>query len=367
VTRGGRGKGAAIGRFVFLISWGLAAVSLGFLFNIVTYAVPALDSAVSGALASTGVPLLFSLVHPFTAGMVVASIVFPALPSISRTLSIACTLSFAALAGYVLLAYVAARRTLTTAASIVHGPTMTVVRQRATEFLLKLRRPIPAYVIKDVRMASKNPSVAFIFGLPVLETLIVVITSSGISSLRAYSVLSSTALGCVFTLISASVLLNTEGSGLDYTLSLPLNANVMVFAKSVIATLAYVPIPAAIGVLLVIGKSSSPWLFAIPVLEIAAVSAAASAELSFFIQSYKKGRGRRASRGIETRGLSLMAPGDLVRLAAALVVAGGLALGPLAVYGGAYLLTTDYGLALASMALLALAEFGGVQFYLRRS
>jgi hypothetical protein len=62
-----------------------------------------------------------------------------------------------------------------------------------------------------------------------------------------------------------------------------------------------------------------------------------------------------------------MAPGDLVRLAAALVVAGGLALGPLAVYGGAYLLTTDYGLAVTSMALLALAEFGGVQLYLRRS
>lgn len=367
VTRGGRGKGAAIGRFVFLISWGLAAASLGFLFNIVTYAVPALDSAVSGALASTVVPLIFSLVHPFSAGMVVASLAFPAFSSISRTLSIASALSFAALAGYVLLACLAARRTLATAANVVHGPTMTVVRQRASEFLLRLRRPIPAYVLKDARMASKNPSVAIVFGLPVLETLIIVFTTSGISSMRAHTVLSSTALGCVFTLISASVLLNTEGSGLDYTLSLPLNANVMVFAKSIIATLAYLPVPVAIGVLLAIGRSPSPWLFALPILETAAVSAATSAELSFFIQSYRKGRGRRTSSGIETRGLSLMSPGDLLRLAAALVVAGALSLGPLAVYAGAYLLTTDHGLAVASMALLALAEFAGVQLYLRRS
>jgi predicted permease len=367
ISRGGRGKGASVARFIFLLSWGLAAASLGFLFNLVTYVVPLLDSAVSGALASTSIPLLFSLVHPFTEGLVVASLVFPSFQTVSPSLGLASVLSFFVLAGYLVLAVLAARKTLSLAASVSRGPTVAVVRQRATEFLLRLRKPIPAYVVKDIRVSSKNPSTAFIFALPVLETIVIALTLTGINSLRAYSVLTSTALGCFFTLISASILLNTEGSGLDYTLSLPLRARVMVIAKSLIATVAYTPVPAAVAVLLLLGKPADLWLVAIPVLEIAAVSAATSAELTFFIQGYRKAGTRQTSRSIETRGLNLMSAGDLFRLGAALIVAGCLVLAPLGAYVAAYVLTFSHALALTSLALVALVELGGVQLYLRRS
>jgi predicted permease len=366
ITRGGRGKGAAIARFVFLISWGLAAASLGFIFNLVGYAVPVLDSAVSGAIASTAIPIAFSLVHPFSAGLAIASVVFPSFPALTPTLGLASELSFVALAGYVALSIFAARRTLTIAAVVARGPAVPVVRQRATEFLLRLRKPIPAYIIKDVRVSSKNPSSAFIYALPVLETLVIVLTVSGAKYLRALSIMSSTALGCVFTLISASILLNTEGSGLDYTLSLPLSARVMVLAKSAIATVAYLPVPAAIWLLLLMGGSSAPWLYAIPVVEIAAVSAATSAELSFFIQGYRKAGGRNTSSGIETRGLNLMSAGDLARFFAALLVAGGLVAGPIVAYTAAYVASLDHVLAVGSMALVALAELALVQLYLRK-
>ena len=367
ITRGGRGKAAAAARFVFLISWGLAAASLGFLFNLVTYAVPVVESAVSGALASTGIPVLLSIVYPFSAALAIASAAYPGFHSLSTTIGVASLLSFVALAAYLSLAVLGARWTLRTALSVAHGPTVVTVRQRAKEFLLRLRRPTAAYVLKDVRVSSKNPSTAFIYALPVLEAVVIALTLTGIRELRAASVITSTILGCFFTMISASILLNTEGSGLDYTLSLPLNARVIVLAKSLISTVAYLPVPAAIGVLLYLGRPTSVWLYLIPVLEIAAVSAATSAELSFFIKGYAKSGTRQISRSIETRGLSLMSPGDLLRLFAALVVAGGLVLGPVGAYTLAYVTSHSQAVAAGLMGLAALAEFAAVHLYVWRS
>jgi predicted permease len=364
ISRGGRGKGAAIARFAFLVSWGLAAASLGFLFNFVSDAVPTLNSAFTGTLASTAVPLVFSLIHPFSAGLLVAFLAFPSFSTASSVLGAASVLSFVSLAAYVGLAVLAARKTLSAVNRVAMGEGATVVRQRAKEFLLRLRNPIPAYMLKDVRVSSKSPSTAFIYAMPVLETLIIAATLTGVNSLRAYSVITGTSLGCLFTLISASVLLNTEGSGLDYTLSLPLNARVIVLAKSAIATVAYLPVPVAVGLLL-LGRPDSIWLVLIPAIETVAISAATSAELSFFIQSYRKSGGRHTSRGIETRGLNLMSAGDLLRLAGALIVAGVLVIAPLGTYAGAYALTFDHGASLLAMALVSMGEFGAVQAYLR--
>ncbi|MDA4119486.1 MAG: hypothetical protein OK436_02755 [Thaumarchaeota archaeon] len=365
ITSGGRGKRATLSRFLFLISWGLAAASFGFVFSLIQYVFPALESAISGSLSTTSLPILFAVVHPFSAGLALASLVFPTLASASPTLGLATTLSFVAVAGYLLLAYFAGRKALSITDRVSQQQAATIVRQRATEFLLKLRGPIPAYVVKDARIASKNPQTAFVFALPVFETVIIVFSLSQ-ADLGATAILAATSLGCFFTLISASVLLNTEGSGLDYTFSLPLNARLIILAKSVISTAAYLPVPLAIGVLLAFGLPSALWLVVIPVIQILAVSAASSAELAFFIRSYKKKGGSQTSRGVQTRGLNLMSAGDLARLLGALIVAAGIALGPLGVFAGTFFVTQSDTLAVGSLALTALAEFAAVQLYLRR-
>lgn len=364
-SRGGRGRGAALLRFLFVASWGLAAASLGFLFDLIGNIFPVLESAVSGALASTGAPVLLAVLHPFPAAIAVAAVVYPSLPSSSRYLGAAVWVSFAAMAGYAFLAYAAARRTLRAVVAVAHGSTVVVVRQRASEFLLKLRRPIPAYFVKDLKVASKNPSTAFVFGLPALETIIIAVTLKGAGALRASNILYSTALGAFITLISASMLLNTEGSGLDYTLSLPLSARVMVLAKSTISTVSYLTVPVVIGALLVLSSPASAWLLVVPVVEIGAVSAATSAELSFFIRSYKGG-GASTSKGIEARGLSPMSAGDLARFAVAFAVAGLMVLAPLGAYAAAYLLTRGHVAAVAALTLASAAELGGMQLALRR-
>ncbi len=364
-SRGGRGRGAAALRFVFVISWGLAAASLGFLFSILSYAFPAVESAISGALASTAVPIILSLLHPFSAGIAIGSIVYPSLGSFSSSLRLAFPLSLAALSAYLLLAVLATNRTLKEVVGVAHGSTAVVVRQRATDFLLRLRRPLAAYLVKDLRVASKNPSTAFVFGLPALETAIVALSLKGSGPLRASTVLYSTALGCFISLITVSILLNTEGTGLDYTLSLPLDARIMVLAKSVIATVSFLTVPAIIGALLIAERSASGWLVAIPLVEVASISAASSAELSFFIRSYKAGGGS-TSRGIEASGLSPVSARDLARFATAFMVAGSIVLAPLGAYIGAYFATASHAAAVGAMAAVSLAELGVMQAYLRR-
>jgi predicted permease len=365
IRRGGRGKGAALGRTVFLISWGFAAASLGFLFNLVGYIVPVLDSAVSGSLSSSALPMAFSLVHPFYAGFLAASLAFPEFPRGSASLGVAAVLSFGALAAYSALALAAGRWALRLASKVARGAQTVTVRQRATDLLLKVRRPVPAYVLKDVRVASKTPATAFIFALPVLEAVVIVLELTSVGSIRAYSVLTATALGCLFTLISASVLLNTEGTGLDYTLSLPLGARVIVLAKSAVATAAYLPVPAAVGLLLLFGRPSSAWLALVPLAEVPSVLAATRAELSFFISGYRRS-GRHTSRTVETRGLSLLSARDLFRLGAAMVVAGILALAPLLAYAVAFVVWRDHAPSLGALAVVSAAELGVVEALLRR-
>jgi len=367
ITRGGKGKGATALRFVFLLSWGLAAASIGFIFSLIGDVFPALESAVTGQLSSTAVPIVFSLVHPFTAGMAVATIIYPALGSVSTTMGVASSVAFVALAGYVVLGYLAGKKALNITLNVSRGEAAPIIRQRATDFLLRLRRPIPAYVIKDARVASKNPSTAFVFAMPVFEMIIIVFAFSQAAALRTTVVLSTLSIVSFFTLITGTVLLNTEGTGLDYTFSLPLNAREMILAKSSLATLAYLPVPVAVGVLLALAKPSLLFLVAVAAVEVLAISAGTSAELAFFIGSYKRREGRQTSSGIRTQGLSLMSGGDLVRLAAAFLVAGVLVLAPFGVYGISYVLAQSHYLSIGLTTLAVLAEFAGVQLFLRRS
>jgi predicted permease len=299
--------------------------------------------------------------------MAIASTIYPTFGAQSATLGVASPLSIVALAAYLLLAVVGARSALRTALSVVHGPTTVTVRERAKEFGVRLRMPTSAYILKDIRISSKNPSTAFIYALPVLEPLVIVLTLSGIVVLRAVSVITSTVIGCFFTLIAASILLNTEGSGLDYTLSLPLNARVIVLAKSFIATLAYLPVPVVMAVLLYVGHPTTSWLYLIPVIETFAVSAATSAELSLFIRGYSRAGMKQTSRSVETRGMSLMSPGDLVRLFAALLVAAGLILAPMGAYTVGFVVWRSHLAEVALMGLAAAAEFGLVHLHLWRS
>ena len=238
VSRGGRSTRATVGRSLFLITWGVAVLSIGFIFNFISYLLPYLTSAILGIFTRpTGLFLL--VLHPFSIGFAIANIVYPslyaAIPLPARTVLliprfVPPLFAYVASFGYVGLALVG-RRTISSVSKITRGFGVKISRPIAKDFLLRLRSPLPAYIVKDLRLASMNPSLAFLYAAPLFEVITLAVITVQFSVMRATAMIVSTMVGCFFTTMICSTLLNTEGAGLEYVMSLPLGARTIIEAK----------------------------------------------------------------------------------------------------------------------------------------
>lgn len=379
ITRGGRSKGATLSRIVFLITWGFAVLSTGFLFQIVTYLLPYVNQIFSGSFYE-GFGVILSLLHPFTFGLAVASLAFPALFGSSVSGSSAVTLfsalSYAATIAYFLVAFVAVRRTSNLLTSITHGQGVAIAREIAKEFTLKLRKPFSAYMMKDLRGASKNPSTAFLFALPLFEAIVIYIALNESGAVNMTDVASMTMIGALLTSMAGVMLLNTERKGLEYTLSLPLSWRMIVDAKSLIATLTFVPVPFVILVLQ-FAQSGASISSLFPFIEIFAVSAAITAEIAVLISGHSgtsklnKNLGssvrpaRSSSMSLQSSGFSMISGTNLGRMIKAVLIALLIMSVPVASY---FVILSYYGIGLVSilvMTLVAALEFVIVQVSVR--
>ena len=355
ITRGGRSRSGSIVRFLFLIAWGVAVGGIWFSFNLISYILPAVDGAISGALSQSGPAALMTIIHPVPVAIAVARAAYGP----SGGLGGVADLAFGLFAVYFALALVAGRWMLGETSRMIHGHGVKILRRTARDFLLRIRAPMVGYVVKDLRVASKNPSVAFMFGLPVLEALVVGLGISGYA-LRAISILSTTMTGGFFTLITATALLNTEGVGLEYTLSLPIGAKLVIRAKSLVATATYTPIPLILTAFMALGRPTSWTLLTIPWIEFLAIPAATSAVAAFFVQNYRKREGMAGQKGSATLAPSranFFSGTGMVRLGAAMLAATSIIGAPLLAYGVTYLLTSDHIGSVIALASVAAAEF----------
>jgi predicted permease len=366
MTRGGRSRSGSILRGVFLVTWGVATLSTYFIFNFLTQLLPYVDSIITGNL-SQPIGLLLTILHPFAISLTIASIVYPNLftASVSSGDALLFTgLNYASSALYVLLALVVARRTLHTISSITHGEGVKIVRDAVKDFTLRLRKPLFAYVTKDLRISSKNPSTAILFALPVFEIVIILLSFRGLAGVGGIETISATLLGAFFTLTGATALLNTERTGLEFTMSMPIRSQTIIQAKSLIATLIYVPVPFLILGLAVLTHSSlivSP----IPFLEIIAVSAATTAEIAVFVNTQKKPSRSGRGAGSQTTGFSLMSGSSLLTLFAAFITALVIIAVPVGAYSIIVFLTSSESESLIVMALTAASELLIVQALVR--
>ena len=364
ITRGGKSRSGTILRFLFLITWGLAVGGIWFSFNLISYILPAVNAAITGTLSQSGTATLVTFIHPLPVAIAVASAVYGPTGSLGGVAFFA----YGAFAAYLALAFAAARATFGATTRMIRGQGVKFVRQSAKDFLLKTRSPMMGYLVKDLRVASKNPSMAFMFALPVLEALVIGLNVFG-HALRAVSIITTTMTGGWFTLITASVLLNTEGVGLEYTLSLPVGAGLVVRAKSLVAAATYVPVPLVLTALMALGGSTSWVLLAIPWLEFLAIPAAASAELALFIQNYKRRGGSGGPRGSATLAPAksgFLSASGLFRLGAALLAATAVIGAPLLAYGVTYLTTSSHTWSITALAGVAASEFVTAQILLGR-
>jgi Membrane protein of 12 TMs len=370
LTKGGRSKGSTLGRILFLVTWGFVALSIGFIFNFISYILPFLNNAIGGNTVQPS-GLLLSVFHPFSISLAIADVVYPTflmhpvlagsstllaefLPLLLVSGSVIC---------YFALSIFVGTRTLSSVSKIARGDSGKITRHEAADFGLKLRSPLYAHAIKDLRSATKNPSVAFLYALPLFVVFVLAIVTAQFPVMHASAVIASTVVGCAFTLLISSTLLNTDAADREYTLSLPVRLGEIIDAKTLIATLTFIPVPIALAVIGLSKQLTSTYSLLIPFIELPVMYAACMAEIFLFFGGYARGP---SGRGLRVRGFSMMAASDVWRLIECLSVAFLLVLIPLAGYSIEFLRSANYPQSIGIMLLLSIAEAVGVPWIKNR-
>ena len=371
ITRGGRSIAASISRFVFLVTWGIAVMSIGFFFDFLPYLTGFINDAVKSNL-STPTGTVFALVHPFSAALAITSTVYPSVFG-SQPISNLQILSYIVGVLYVGLGIFAGRRTLEVVSSVARGQGVSIIRKATKEFGIRPRAPLFAYVLKDLRIASKSPATAFLFAFPVFETVIVLFSFSSISRFSATAIFGSMSIGLFFIMFMSSALLNTEASSIDLTATLPLRTITIVNAKALIVALMYIPVPIAMLILENHKTVTSPLLVLVPFIEILAVASAGAAQIGLFIVGHRKvvieigqKRSTKMVAVFQPSGFSLMGSRDIVRLVKSLALGIVLLVIPIGMYGTSYFLTHSHITAVVAMAVAAIIELGAVELVIRK-
>jgi predicted permease len=341
LLRGGRSKVNTVLRLGFILMWGLLLVGVGFLFIIPWYIVPNLESMLRGF---SNLAKLLSVLYPFSTGMVIADLVY------SDIAFAAVSIASVALVVYAVLAILAGRWSLGIVKNISQGSGVKFAQVTAKDFSVKTRSPLLGYVLKDLKVSSRNPATAFFFALPLLETVIITLLISNFVTLRTAAVLIATSMGAIFSLLSPLALLSAEGRGLEYTKTLPISSRKIIVSKMLVSTAAFVFVPLALVGLSIIKPLTSVSAILIPFFTIIAVASASIFEIQLFLRTTAQGK-----MGAILNDLEKLFVGVLTVLA------------PQVVYAAAFLSSLDHSLSLFTMGCTVLAELAIAMYVLRNS
>ena len=280
--RGGRSKRTTVFRGFFVLLWGCLLMGVGLLLSVPYYVLPLLDTALLNV--NTLVGFLLSLIYPFSAGLVVSKLSGSIIPLFTMLGA------SAAIIFYALGAWFSAKWSLGTVKRISQGVGVRIDRSKAIDFQIKRRSPLQGYVMKDLRVTSRNPATAFFFVLPVFETVIVAFLASNVEFLRASTVLVATSMGAIFALLIPLALLNSEGKGIEYAKTLPITSQRMVSAKALITMATFVPVPVALLCLALFKPPTSWFTVLIPFFMVISIVSASIFEILIFLRSVGKSR-----------------------------------------------------------------------------
>lgn len=330
LMRGARSTANAVMRLAFILMWGLLLAGVAFLFIIPWYVAPNLDAEILGI---NSLSMLISAIYPFSVGIVIADLVNS---SVALTIAYIASSAFGA---YAIIAAFAGRWILRTVRNIAKGAGVKVARVAAKDFLVRPRTPLLGYVLKDLKISSRNPATAFFFVLPFLEALVTALLISNSGALRAAAVLVASAMGAIFALISPLSLLSAEGKGLEYTKTLPVSSRKIVLSKTLISTAAYAFVPPALVGLSFFMPLTSGYSILIPFLTTVSVASASVFEIVLFLRTTGNGKVSAIFNDVQK-----LFVGVLVVLT------------PMVAYALSFLVSLDHTLSLLSMGGAVLAE-----------
>jgi predicted permease len=338
--RGGRSKRTTVFRGFFILLWGCLIMGVGLLLSVPYYILPLLDTALLSV--NTLVSFLLSLIYPFSAGLAVSTLSGYTIP-LFTILGASAAIIF-----YTLAAWFSIKWSMGTVRHISQGEGVRIDRLKATDFQIKSRNPMRGYVIKDLRVTSRNPATAFFFVLPVFETVIVAFLASNVQYLRASTVLVATSMGAIFALLIPLALLNSEGKGIEYTKTLPITSKRMVYAKVIITLATFTPVPTVLLCLALFKTPTSWFTVLIPFFMAISIVPASIFEILIFLRSVGKSRIAGAINDVEK------------------IVAGLLTVFlPALAYAIVYLVTFNHAFATLALGGIALVELSIALFMLR--
>ena len=178
---------------------------------------------------------LLILVYPFSYGFLVSyTSFFHSVDYVTLILSVASCTTYVGIAAYCVKWVTRTVRDISTG-TVVRG-----TREVVKDTFIKPQVAWLGILRKDLRVASRAPSFASLFLLPVVQTVAVAIAFPSIGVVGINTVLGILTGISMFTLLLPPTLLSIEGLASTYTRHLPLTKRTLITAKTLLATLTFI-------------------------------------------------------------------------------------------------------------------------------
>lgn len=227
-------------RFIFVLLWGLAVFGLYLIMNAMTYIIPIALTTVT--LLPTEYFLILLLVYPFQIGYFIAVLTGPAI-TFSIEFLFSAIISFI----YLALGRSAGKWLIRALYEISVGRYTKVSAKLIGPISLKLTSPRFAIMLKDFRLASRKPQLAFLFAFPIVFVAIYFIPlfTSSIQSIDFLVISMSTIIfmaGMLYSFFS-TYLMVIDGKASSYSKILPIYPYDLLIAKAFFITILYATLP----------------------------------------------------------------------------------------------------------------------------
>jgi hypothetical protein len=229
---GGKSRIEAVLRSVFMFFWILPTFLAYILVN---FAAQIVQSFAAFAQTLASMMQMLVLVYPFSFGVLVSYTTY--LGGIDNSIL---GLSVVSSVAYLVIAYYSLRWVTRAIRSLGAGSIIAVSRRAVGDTVVKPQVPWLGIIRKDLRVASRAPSYASLFLLPVMQAIILAISFSSIPDVGLSATLGILVGISMITLLLPPTLLSIEGLASSYTRSLPLMKRTLISAKTLLSVLTYV-------------------------------------------------------------------------------------------------------------------------------
>lgn len=276
---GGRSGWQTFLRFAFMLVWILPTFAAYFVVNFARQIVQSFAYLTQGLSSLSHIMVV---IYPFSYGFLVSyATFFYNVDYVTLGLSVTSSIAYAA------IAYFSLKWVVGTVRKIGIGVTVKGIREAVRDTIIRPQIPWLGIIRKDMRVASRAPSYASLFLLPVIQTAVLALTFSSFSEVGLSTELGILTGISMITLLLPPTLLSIEGLGSAYTRHLPMRKRTLIAGKTLLPTITYMLSLAVLSIVaLYQGKNFS--MLAFGMIHSLSVAGAIMLELTILMRKFLK-------------------------------------------------------------------------------